>query len=113
MKIYHNPRCRKSRETLDLIRSKGIEPEIIDYQKTPLNELEIEDLLQMLGLNAEDIVRKNEALYKEEFKGKIEGEKQFVKMLAENPKLIERPIVVEKNKAIIGRPPEKVLILIN
>jgi arsenate reductase len=98
---------------LELIRSKGIEPEVIDYQKMPLSEFDIEAILKKLGVNAEDIVRKNEALYKEEFKGKVNGEKQFVKMLAENPKLIERPIVVEKNMAIIGRPPEKVLILIN
>ena len=112
MKIYHNPRCRKSRETLELIKSKGIDPEVIEYLKSPLTKEEIKSILEKLGLNAKDIIRKNESIFKEEFKGKVETEDEILKMLVENPKLIERPIVIENNEAIIGRPPENVLKLI-
>jgi arsenate reductase len=113
MVIYHNPRCRKSRETLELIRSKGVEPEIIEYLKNPLTEKEIKELLQLLGFGAEKLVRKNEAIYKDQYKGLDQSENDVIKMLADNPKLIERPIVVEGKKAVLGRPPENVLELLN
>lgn len=112
MKIYHNPRCRKSRETLELIQSKGIDPVVVEYLKTPLNKSEIKELLEKLDMKAKDIVRKNESIFKEKFKGKVETEEEILEMLSENPKLIERPIVVQNNAAIIGRPPENVLKLI-
>jgi len=108
MKIYHNPRCSKSRQTLALIRERGIEPEVVEYLKTPLTEGELNDLLKKLEMKASDIVRKGEEVYKTEFKGKKLSEEEWVKVLVVNPKLIERPIVVSGNRAILGRPPENV-----
>lgn len=111
MKIYHNPRCSKSRQTLELILQAGQEVEIIDYLNHPPSEKELTTIIKLLGINAEDLVRKNEDAYKEKFKGKKITQQEWVKILIEHPKLIERPIVVKGDKAIIGRPPEKVLEL--
>ncbi len=108
LKIYHNPRCAKSRQTLQLIQEAGREAEIIEYLKTPPSEKELKDLIQKLGIAAEDLVRKNEAIYKEKYKGKKFSEEEWLKILSENPKLIERPIVVKGPKAVLGRPPESV-----
>lgn len=108
MKIYHNPRCMKSRETLQIVEKKAKNLEIIEYLKTPPTEKEIETLLKKLGMKAEEIVRKKEKLFLEKYKGKKLTEKQWIKALAENPILIERPIFVNGNKAVIGRPPENV-----
>lgn len=112
MKIYHNPRCQKSRESLALIEGKGESIEIIEYLKTPPTKAEIEMLLQKLNLPITDIIRKDELLYKEKFKGKDFSDDEWIIILIENPKLIQRPIVVRGNKAVIGRPPENVLELI-
>ncbi|HHJ49838.1 MAG TPA: arsenate reductase (glutaredoxin) [Phaeodactylibacter sp.] len=111
MKIYHNPRCSKSRQTLQLIKERGVEPEIVRYLDTPPTKEELRELLQKLGLKPEDIVRKKEALYKERYKGKTLSDEEWLEVLSQNPKLIERPIVVEGNKAVLGRPPERVLEL--
>ncbi len=111
MKIYHNPRCSKSRQTLELIQQAGQQIEIIDYLNQPPSEKELTTIIKLLGINAEDLVRKNEDLYKEKFKGKKITQQEWVKILIEHPKLIERPIVIKGDKAIIGRPPEKVLEL--
>ncbi len=111
MKIYHNPRCSKSRQTLQLIRERGVEPEVVRYLDTPPTKEELRELLQKLGLKPEDIVRKKEALYRERYKGKTLGDEEWLEVLSQNPKLIERPIVVEGNKAVLGRPPERVLEL--
>ena len=108
MKIYHNPRCRKSRETLQLIEEKGIEPEIVEYLKEVPSEKEITDLLKKLDIPAEKLLRKGEAIFKEKYKGKELSEAEWIKAMHENPKLIERPIVVKDNKAVLGRPPENV-----
>jgi len=108
MKIYHNPRCMKSRETLQIVEKKAKNVEVIEYLKTPPTEKEIEALLKKLGMKAEEIVRKKEKVFIEKYKGKSLTEKQWVKALAENPILIERPIFVNGNKAVIGRPPENV-----
>jgi arsenate reductase len=108
MIIYHNPKCKKSRETLQRIRDAGTEPEIVEYLKTPPSPDELRDLLQKLGMNAEDIIRKGEKVYKEEFKGKELSEEEWLEVLNQNPKLIERPIVVENDRAVLGRPPENV-----
>lgn len=108
MKIYHNPRCTKSRETLKLIEAKGIEPEIVEYLKDVPSEKEISDLLKKLNIKAEQLLRKGEAVYKEKYKGKDLSETEWIKAMHENPKLIERPIVVKGNKAVLGRPPENV-----
>ena len=108
MTIYHNARCRKSRETLALIREAGIEPTIIDYLKTPPTPKQLENLIQKLSLSPEQLVRKNEKVYKENFKGKTITRQEWLETLAANPVLIERPIVVHNDKAVIGRPPENV-----
>jgi len=111
MKIYHNPRCSKSRQTLKLIRDAGIEPEVIEYLKTIPTTEELKDILMKLNLNAADILRKGETAYKEIIKGKEFGEEELIQIMIENPKLIERPIVVRGNKAVLGRPPENVKVL--
>jgi len=112
MKIYHNPRCRKSRETLELINKKGIDPTIVLYLQDPISKTELKSLLSKLKMKASEIVRKTEKLYKEEYKGKTITEDKWIKILVNNPKLIERPIVVKGKRAILGRPPENVLDLI-
>ena len=111
--IYHNPRCSKSRETLELIRTQGIEPKIVEYLKDVPTEKELKMLLMKLGIEAVQLVRKNEAVFKEKFKGLEFNEDEWVKVMIEEPKLIERPIVVKDHSAILGRPPENVLDLIN
>jgi arsenate reductase len=108
IKIYHNPRCRKSRETLEIIRQKGYEPEIIEYLLTPPSESELKDMLQKMNKKPEDIIRKGEDIFKSEFKGNTYKDEEWIKILIENPKLIERPIVVNGDKVALGRPPENV-----
>ncbi|MCK6649772.1 MAG: arsenate reductase (glutaredoxin) [Bacteroidia bacterium] len=112
IKIYHNVRCSKSRDACSIIADKGIKAEIVEYLKTPPTQKEIKELLGLLKLKAEDIVRKGEEIYKSKYKGKTFTEAQWIKILAENPVLIERPIIVNGKKAVIGRPPEKVLEII-
>jgi arsenate reductase (glutaredoxin) len=112
LKVYHNTRCSKSREACSILQEENIPFETIEYLKTPPTQSEIKGILKMLGMKAEDIVRKGEPLYKEKYKDKKLSETQWIKTLSENPILIERPIVVKGNKAMIGRPPEKVLDLL-
>ena len=112
IKIYHNVRCSKSREACSIIADKGIKAEVVEYLKTPPTQMEIKELLSLLKLKAEDIVRKGEELYKTKYKGKTFTDTQWIKILSENPILIERPIIVNGKKAVIGRPPEKVLEII-
>jgi arsenate reductase len=109
MKIYHNPRCAKSRETLALIEEKGVKPEIIEYLKELPTKDELKNILSFLGISAAQLIRKGEPVFKEKFKGKTLSEEQWIDAMIENPKLIERPIVIEGNKAVLGRPPENVL----
>jgi len=109
MEIYHNPRCRKSRETLELLKSKGQNPEIVLYLETPPGEKELKAILKKLGIKAEQLLRKGEAIYKEHYKGKTLTEAEWIKAMTKYPKLIERPIVINGNKAALGRPPEQVL----
>jgi arsenate reductase len=109
MKIYHNPRCAKSRETLALIEEKGVKPEIIEYLKELPTKDELKNILSLLGISAAQLIRKGEPVFKEKFKGKTLSEDQWIDAMIENPKLIERPIVIEGNKAVLGRPPENVL----
>ena len=111
MKIYHNPRCSKSRQTLVLIQENGITPEIIEYLNLPISTSELASLLEMLNIKPIQLVRKSEQIWKENFKGKDLSDDEILGAMVEYPKLIERPIVVEKRKAIIGRPPENVLSL--
>ena len=112
LKIYHNPRCSKSRETLQLLNENDVEFEITEYLKDIPNKEELESILRKLGLNASDIVRKSEPIYKEKYVGKEYSEAEWVEILVENPKLIERPIVVKGDKAVLGRPPANVLDLL-
>ncbi len=110
--IYHNPRCRKSRETLELIKNKGLAPKIIEYLNEPPSESEMKDILSKLNIQPEKLLRKTESIYKDQFKGKDLSSEEWIKVMIENPKLIERPIVINKGKAVIGRPPENVLSII-
>ena len=111
MKIYHNPRCSKSRITLSLLTSKTIEFEIIDYLKKPLKFEEIKLIIEKLNIKPIELVRTNESIWKESYKGKQLTGKEIIIAMIDNPKLIERPIVTTNKKAIIGRPPENVLSL--
>lgn len=110
--IYHNPRCTKSRETLALMEKKKAKPEVVEYLKTPPTATELKSLLKKLGLPVQDIIRKKEPLFIEKFKDKKLSDEKWIAVLTKNPILIERPIVVKGNKAVIGRPPEKVLELL-
>ena len=113
LKIYHNPRCRKSRETLDLIYKKNIDVEIVEYLKNPISKTELNKLVKYLGFTPIDLVRKEESLWKEKYKNKNLSRENILKAMVENPKLIQRPIVVKNEKAVLGRPPELVLKLIS
>ena len=112
MKIYHNNRCSKSRDSFNLLTEKGIDFETIEYLKTPLNKEEIEALLKKLAIPAKDLIRKGEADFKANFKGKELTEAEWIDAMVNYPKLIERPIVVKGDKAVIGRPIENVMELI-
>jgi len=108
--IYHNPRCSKSRQTLALIEGKGVTPKIVDYLESPPSVQELKAILKKLGLKPRDIVRKGEAVYAElGLKDKDVSDDELLALMAENPILIERPIVVSGDKAAMGRPPEAVL----
>ncbi|WP_417437896.1 arsenate reductase (glutaredoxin) [Idiomarina sp.] len=107
--IYHNPRCSKSRQTLELLKQNDVEPEIVEYLKTPPNAAELKDILEKLGLSADQLMRKKEDVYKELGLAGINNEDELITAMVNNPKLIERPIVIQGNKAAIGRPPEAVL----
>ena len=112
--IYHNPRCSKSRQTLALLREKGIEPDIVLYLETPLDSSTLLDLLGKLGLSAAQLVRRSEQEFKDRNLGPPgTSDKQLIAAMVECPKLIERPIVVAGNRAVLGRPPENVLELID
>lgn len=106
--IYHNPRCRKSRETLQIIENKGAEYEVVKYLEEPLSESGLKKVLEKLNAKPGDIVRKQEKIFKENYKGKNLSDEVIIKAIAEHPKLMERPIVVKGEKAVIGRPPENV-----
>lgn len=112
MKIFHNPRCRKSREALQLLLDNGVEPEVILYLDHPPSQKDLKAVLQKLGIKPEQLLRKNEAIFKEKFKGKDLTDAQWIKAMVEHPKLIERPIVIKGEQAVIGRPPEAVLAIL-
>lgn len=111
--IYHNPRCSKSRQTLALLEEKGVAPDIVEYLKTPPSAAELKAILKKLGLKPQEIVRTTDARYAElGLKERAVSEDDLIALMAENPVLIERPIVVSGNKAAIGRPPETVLAIL-
>lgn len=103
--IYHNPRCSKSREALCILEEENVEIEVIKYLNETPNEKEIEKLLAKLNLKPLDIIRKGEKIFKEKFKKANFNDHEWIKIMIEYPQLIERPIIVKGNKAIIGRPP--------
>ncbi len=109
--IYHNPRCTKSREVLDILKSKGVEIKIVKYLIDPPTYAELKDMLMKLNMRPMYILRKEEDLYKKKFKGKYFTDDEWTKILIENPILIERPIVIKDNKGVLCRPPRKVLEL--
>lgn len=110
--IYHNNRCSKSRQALELLQRSGQEVEVVEYLKTPPTATQLKAVLQKLNMKPEQLLRKGEALYKERFKDKTLTEEEWLQVMVENPVLIERPIVVKGDKAVLGRPPEKVLELL-
>ena len=111
--IYHNPRCSKSRQTLQLLRKEGIEPTIVEYLKTPLAKEQLRNISQLLGLRPKDFVRKIEIDFKDNDLSKsLEDDEKILDAMLLFPKIIERPIVISGEEAVIGRPPENVQKLI-
>lgn len=106
IKIYHNPRCTKSREGLAIIENSGKEFEIIKYLDNPLSEKELTEIITLLKISPIELVRKNEKIWKENYKEKDLSDNQIIEAMVQNPKLIERPIVINNGKATIGRPPQ-------
>ncbi|EKK4014641.1 arsenate reductase (glutaredoxin) [Cronobacter sakazakii] len=109
--IYHNPRCSKSRETLNLLTERGIEPDVVLYLETPPDAATIKTLLNQLGFSqARELMRTKEDLYKTlNLADPSLSEEALIQAMVDNPKLIERPIVISHGKARLGRPPEQVL----
>ncbi len=108
--IYHNPRCSKSRQALQLLRDKGIEPDIVEYLKTPPDKKTLKKLLSMLGMAPRELMRRKEKEYEElGLAGPDVGDDRLLEAMVEHPRLMERPVVVSGDKAALGRPPEKVL----
>lgn len=109
--IYHNARCSKSRSACEIVAGQGVNAEIIDYLKTPPSREELCALLKKLGMKPAELVRRSEDVFKENYAGKTLDDEQWLDALATHPILIERPIIVRGDFAVIGRPPEKVLEL--
>lgn len=108
--IYHNARCSKSRQALDLLRERGIEPQIVDYLKNPPTEKELARILKLLHMEPRQLIRSREPEYKEAgLDDPLLSDRELIKIMIEDPILIERPIVLANGKAALGRPPEKVL----
>jgi len=105
IKIFHNPRCSKSREGLQILENSNLEFEIIKYLETPATIVELTKIIKLLDISPIRLVRKGESIWKEKFKGKTLSDNQIIEAMAQYPKLIERPIVIKNNKAVIGRPP--------
>ena len=113
-KIYHNPRCSKSRQTLSLLRENGVEPEVVEYLKTPLQKKELQMISNAVGLKPASFIRKNENDYKENGIAEyLDDDEKVFQYIEKYPKIMERPIVVSNGIGVIGRPPSNVLVLIN
>jgi len=112
-RIYHNPRCSKSRQTLSMLEEKGIKPEVVLYMDSPPSTTQLEQLIQQLGITARELLRRGEDEYRElNLAEPSLTESQLIDAMATHPKLIERPIVIKGSRAVLGRPPENVLALI-
>lgn len=112
IKIYHNPRCQKSREGLATLEASGQPFEVIKYLDQPVSQEELTEIITKLGIEPIDLVRKNEAIWKSDFKGKKLSNKAIIEAMVMHPKLIERPIVINGKDAVIGRPAENILKII-
>ena len=112
IKIYHNPRCRKSREGLQMLESSGKEFKIIKYLENIPTEEQLKEILKKLNITPIQLVRKTEKIWKEQYRGNDLSDSEIIKAMIINPKHIERPIVVNKDKAVIGRPSENILNII-
>ncbi|MDH1340690.1 arsenate reductase (glutaredoxin) [Ectopseudomonas oleovorans] len=111
--LYHNPRCSKSRGALELLQARGLQPHVVRYLETPPSASELKSLLGKLGISARDLLRSGEDEYKTLGLSDANlSEAQLIEAMAKHPKLIERPILIAGDKAVIGRPPEKVLELL-
>ena len=109
-KIFHNPRCSKSRQALQLLRDQGIEPEVVEYLKTPPDAKQLKKILALLQCEARQLLRRKETAYRENHLDNPElTEDQIIELMVSNPVLIERPIVIHGKRAVLGRPPENVL----
>ncbi len=112
MKIYHNPRCSKSRDALSLLRESGVEPQIIEYLKVVPTRDEFKRLLMQLNLKPAQVLRTSEELYKQKYKDKKFTDDEWITIMLESPELIERPIVVKGHKAVVARPAKALLELL-
>lgn len=112
IKIYHNNRCSKSRCGIALLEEAGKEFEVVKYLENIPSEKELKEIIKLLKISPIELVRKNEKVWKEEFKGKELSDAEIISAMVNNPKLIERPIIINGNKAVIGRPTEKILEII-
>ncbi len=106
--IYHNPKCRKSRTGLQYLQDKGLEHTVIEYLKTPFTREQFKELLMKLNMRPAEIVRTQEDEFKEKLKGKTFTDEEWITILLENPKLIQRPIVVKNHKAVLGQPADEI-----
>ncbi len=106
--IWHNPRCSKSRNALIYLEEKGIKPQVVKYLDTIPSFEELKEVLKLLGMNAKELMRKGETIYKELNLKDIEDEDSLINAMIENPKLIERPIIIKGNKAVVARPLENI-----
>ena len=111
--IYHNPKCSKSRATLALLEKCGARPRIVRYLETPPTAAELEAIITKLGIRAEQLVRTGEDVFRSKYAGKMLSDDEWIEAMARDPILIERPIVVRGAKAVIGRPPERALALLD
>ncbi|MFS4481980.1 arsenate reductase (glutaredoxin) [Hyunsoonleella sp. 2307UL5-6] len=112
IEIYHNNRCRKSREGLELLEKSGKKFKIVKYLEEIPSKEELKKIIALLGIKPIDLVRRTEAIWKSDFKGKDLNDEAIITAMVNNPKLIERPIVINENKAVIGRPPSQILDII-
>jgi arsenate reductase len=114
IRIFHNPRCSKCRLTMDILNDKGLNATIVKYLETPPDSKELSSVLDMLGLEPRELMRKHESPYKENNLDNPDlSREQLIQAMIDNPILIERPIVIKGNRAVIGRPPEKVLEILS
>ena len=112
IEIYHNPRCRKSREALKALEETGVEFRVVEYLKNPPDADTLSELLGKLGMPATELLRKNEAIWKEAYRGKELSNDEIIEAMDEHPKLIERPIVIKGDRAVIARPADRLHELI-